>query len=546
MKKKLLFFLISAFGFIYNLEAQTLISMAEAEDGVLTGMVKSSAIAGYSGSGYATAMDNTSDKFSVTLQAPSKGIYKLIIRYNGINGDKVQDLYINGNFSSNLSFPSTNGYTDLDAGGILLNTGSNTIAIQKNWGWTDFDKLSIYTTPPHNYIVTPGLIDANATTATTNLYSFLVSQFGKKIISGQTNDYFNNLKTVATRTPMLQAFDMQNYSPHNPWHNDWSSWDDGTVQSAIDWYNSTNKKGIVSFQWHWFSPSGGSLQKSIFYSTETNFDVSKAVVNGNQEYIDVIRDIDAIAVQLKRLRDANVPVLWRPLHEAGGAWFWWGAKGPVACKALYDIMYDRLTNYHNLHNLIWVWSTPEPTWYPGNAKVDIIGYDSYPGAYVYGAQKSMFDHLYTLVNGQKLIALTENGPIPDIAECFNSDAIWSYFMSWGNLVSSQNTDQHIKDVFTNPDVLTLENVITSASERDITSEDIYVYPNPSSGNFYIKSELNSVTISKIELLDMIGNVRLSIVNNNSGSIQTENLSAGIYLLKLYSSTTIYTKKVIVQ
>ena len=106
-------------------------------------------------------------------------------------------------------------------------------------------------------------------------------------------------------------------------------------------------------------------------------------------------------------------------------------------------MYNRLTNYHGLNNLIWVWSTPEPTWYPGNSKVDVIGYDSYPGAYNYTTQKSIFDQLYTIVGGQKLIAMTENGPIPDIALSFSQDAPWSYFMSWVDLVATQNTNTHI-------------------------------------------------------------------------------------------------------
>ncbi len=49
---------------------------------------------------------------------------------------------------------------------------------------------------------------------------------------------------------------MQNYSPHNPWFG-WKPVDDGTIDKAINWYISTNKKGIISFQWHWFSPIGG-------------------------------------------------------------------------------------------------------------------------------------------------------------------------------------------------------------------------------------------------------------------------------------------------
>jgi hypothetical protein len=56
---------------------------------------------------------------------------------------------------------------------------------------------------------------------------------------------------------MVRGFDMQNYSPHNPWFN-WQPIDDGTVTKAIDWYlNDTKKQGVVAFFWHWFSPMGG-------------------------------------------------------------------------------------------------------------------------------------------------------------------------------------------------------------------------------------------------------------------------------------------------
>jgi len=96
-------------------------------------------------------------------------------------------------------------------------------------------------------------------------------------------------------------------------------------------------------------------------------------------------------MQMKRLADLDIPILWRPIHEAGGGWFWWGAHGPAPALALWDMIYDRMVNHHNLHNMIWVWSTPESAWFPGNSKVDIVGYDSYPGAYNYGTQKSMYD-----------------------------------------------------------------------------------------------------------------------------------------------------------
>ena len=83
-------------------------------------------------------------------------------------------------------------------------------------------------------------------------------------------------------------------------------------------------------------------------------------------------------------------------------------------------------------------------------------HDSYPGSYNYGHQKYAFDVLYRLTNGKKLIAMTENGPIPDPDACLQLDAPWSYFMSWSNLVVQQNTEAHLQDVFHNPNVLTLE------------------------------------------------------------------------------------------
>ncbi|MDX2430223.1 MAG: glycosyl hydrolase, partial [Bacteroides sp.] len=161
-------------------------------------------------------------------------------------------------------------------------------------------------------------------------------------------------------------------------------------------------------------------------------------------------------IELAKFMDAGVPVLWRPLHEAGGGWFWWGAKGPEPCLALYDIIYERLVNHHGLHNLIWVWSTPEETWYPGNDRVDIIGHDSYPGYFNYGNQKIAFDHLKELTNGEKLVALTENGPIPDPDACLDQGAPWLYFMSWDDLVAIQNSEGHIRDVFGHRDVLNME------------------------------------------------------------------------------------------
>ena len=169
------------------------------------------------------------------------------------------------------------------------------------------------------------------------------------MISGQTSDWYNKIKLIAGKAPLLRAFDFQHYVQGYSylWDNTINGFkfgaeDDGSVQKAIDWYNQTGETGIVSVHWHCHFPTDGQVGTNTFYSDKTTFDFSKAVMLGTTENVNIIKNIDAIAFQLKRLQDAGVTLLWRLLHKAGGAWFWWGAKGPVACKQLYQIMYDRL------------------------------------------------------------------------------------------------------------------------------------------------------------------------------------------------------------
>lgn len=323
------------------------------------------------------------------------------------------------------------------------------------------------------YNVAPNLVDPDADPAAKSLYAYLVGQIGKKIITGQTDqNSFEVTKTTTGSYPLLRGYDMQHYSPQYSYLWDGTAINpnngtlgyfsfgpdlaDPSVSNAINWYNSNGKKPIIEFHWHWHSPSGGVVGKNTFYTDSTTFDVSEAVTSGTAENVATLHDIDAIAVQLKTLRDAGVPIIWRPLHEASGTWFWWSAKGAGNYKALWNIMYERLVNYHGLHNLIWTWTGDDAAWYPGNDKVDILGIDAYPGNFNYTINKVSYDKIYNISGGTKLLALTENGPIPDIDQALNNGAPWAFFMSWYD-VKEGNDNAHLVSVFGHPDVVTLEN-----------------------------------------------------------------------------------------
>jgi len=201
---------------------------------------------------------------------------------------------------------------------------------------------------------------------------------------------------------------------------------------------------------------GGIVGTNTFDASYTTFDVSRAVTPGTAEYTATLRDIDAIAVQLQKLNAAGVPIIWRPLHEAEGGGFWWDAKGPGPYIALWQLMYNRLVNYHGLHNLIWAWTGDDPVWYPGNNEVDILGIDSYPGNYNYETNQLEYNKVLAICGGTKIIAMTENGPIPDINSALSTGAPWAFFMSWYD-VTIGNDNNHLISVFDNPNVITLEN-----------------------------------------------------------------------------------------
>ncbi|MCF8227179.1 MAG: T9SS type A sorting domain-containing protein [Bacteroidales bacterium] len=444
-------------------EAQEIVPVAEAEaeDGVLSGVTVQTTHSGYSGTGYVANFANDSDQVTMTITLPDSGLFRLMVQYGGFWGYKVQNIIVNGNPGSNVEFPASDAFTSVYAGTYYFSKGDNTVSITKNWGYMAVDKIWISEAGVNTFDIDPDLVDPGADKNANRLFDFLKTQFGERIISGQTISYFDELSDLAGATPLLQVGDLSSYTEGYPYlwkdgGHTFGATDDGTVAHLIDWYNTTGGKGMVSLQWHWHSPSGGEPGNNNFYTSNTDFDVREAVTPGTEEYDLVIRDIDAVAEQLQRFEDAGVPVLWRPLHEAGGGWFWWGAHGPEPCLSLYDMLFERLMKYHQLHNLIWVWSTPEEDWYPGNHKVDIMGYDSYPGVNNYNAQRYWFDRLYELTGGEKLIAMTENGPIPDPDECFKMEAPWLFFMSWSDLVSEQNETTHLQKVFSHPSVITLE------------------------------------------------------------------------------------------
>jgi mannan endo-1,4-beta-mannosidase len=290
--------------------------------------------------------------------------------------------------------------------------------------------------------------------------------YGKKIISGQQADKGGDveidfIKELTGKVPAIKGFDLMNYSP--------SRVERGTtsveVEEMIKWWN---RGGIVTCCWHWNAPfnlkdTEGNEWWSGFYTRATTFDPRIAMKDPqSKEYKAIIHDMDVIAKKLLILKEANVPVLWRPLHEAEGGWFWWGAYGPETCKWLYKLMFDRFTKVHALDNLIWVWTEQDtPThlnWYPGDEYVDVVGTDIYLTERNYSPSFKLYDKLCGAHQCRKLVTMSENGIIPDIDWLIKDGAKWSWFCTWTDFVMKDkaNEKEHVIKIFNHKYVITLD------------------------------------------------------------------------------------------
>ena len=302
----------------------------------------------------------------------------------------------------------------------------------------------------HYETVDRALINPDADEGAKALYQYLLESYGKRVISGQyINEYedfsapqfrvdesdpnspstvfkANELRAVYSVTgayPAMLGLDLCEIETGRECY---------SIQQAIEWHKAG---GIVTLCWHWMAPTQ-TEGKRHFYTEKTDFNLKQALENpGSAEYQGLLHDIDLICAELQKLQEAGVPILWRPLHEASGGWFWWGASGPKAYQSLWSLMYDRMTNVHGLNNLTWVYNGQDPKWYVGDERCDIIGDDPYytngsrVAYYFDSANANRFKTCYK-TSQNKMIAMTENDFLPNLNRMFQKNTKWLTFCTW--------------------------------------------------------------------------------------------------------------------
>lgn len=273
--------------------------------------------------------------------------------------------------------------------------------------------------------------DPQATTQVKNLLCYLKTH---TYISGQTDlndgDY---VKQMTGRYPAIIAFDFYNYTNGDNVGNT------SETQKAIDWAKAT--KGIVAFQWHWRCPLGGGQ-----FSGDCDF--VPYLDNPNSA---LYRNIDLVISEIKKMGDAGVPVLFRPLHEANNNYMWWAKKGQDAYKKLFVLFYNR-AKLAGAHNIIWVFNgmangqnTSMASWYPGDQYVDVVSSDYFQD--------------YNDFNTCKAIGTNK---VMAVAETFNQlnpakDPAWNYSIVWASRDwGGKGAEQSWKDAMANSKTIAID------------------------------------------------------------------------------------------
>jgi mannan endo-1,4-beta-mannosidase len=331
---------------------------------------------------------------------------------------------------------------------MKLNRWSIPLAVILWCGWL----LSLWGADTAIEPVTP-----NASPEARALLELLHRAAGKYVFTGQ-----HNYPNTKDRNSQFAA----RYAGKRPaiWSTDWGFAKEGDTDSYLarpDIVQEAKRQhqmgSLVTICWHavpptadepvTFRPQRGAASNALasVQGRLLNEQFKNVLTPGTELHRRWLAQVDAIAVHLKELQKARVPILWRPYHEMNGDWFWWGGlQGEYSTQALYRQLFDRLVKHHQLNNLVWVWSVDRPNksemqfsnYYPGDKYLDVLALDVYGSDF----KQSYYDELVALSKG-KPVVLGEVGNPPGL-EILNSQPKWGYWVVWAGMARNTSKKQY--------------------------------------------------------------------------------------------------------
>lgn len=408
---------------------------------------------------------------------------------------------------------------------LLPKTTALTITKNKNTEHTDgFENTQIISEFSAEDNASAALLDSLATKETVALWNYLKSVYGKKMLTGcWTESQFGGNKNVekcSGKTPAIWGQDMsswyRNRTDYN-WINTWNT--------NIQGFKTAHKRGqILQVNWHWQMPSskvngvytrdawGKDSSGKIKMMTDQEWD--DIITPGTDLYNTMIEDVDYHIVNfLKKIVDDEgkpIPIIFRPLHEIDGGWFWWTCKSdPAKTAKLFRILLDRIVNYHEVHNLIWVFNpgvtcvggsyppyqdselSQRKLFYPGDEFCDITGIDLYDydpaGRGTFANTGKTYRDAYNMLKAlapSKMAALCEAEGLPDAEKCFNNPdyAPWLYCLPWFSHQYTDNTSKITHDLCEWNKIQFKSEYVINAGDFEITSAQNILFPEGTDSN----------------------------------------------------------------
>lgn len=282
---------------------------------------------------------------------------------------------------------------------------------------------------------------------------YLKSISGLKTLSGQHNrepnatpaKWTDQIYNVTGKYPALWSGDFlfQADNIRDRWtmiYEAKKQWENGSIINIM--FHTCPPLQAEPCEWN-----GGVLSKL------TDAQWTELITEGTQLNRNWKKRLDDISVYLQYLKDNNVEVMFRPLHEMGQGAFWWGGRpGPNGTRRLFQITHDYLTDVKGLDNLIWIWDVQDMTldyadYNPGDKYWDILAIDIYGDGY----NKKYYDYLLK-VAGNKLIAIGECDKLPT-PQLLAEQPRYVFFMAWAEMVFSKNSIQDINTLYSSANVI---------------------------------------------------------------------------------------------
>ncbi|MBC7388705.1 MAG: T9SS type A sorting domain-containing protein [Opitutaceae bacterium] len=368
------------------------------------------------------------------------------------------------------------------------------------------------------------------------LYCYIQSMSGKKILSGQmwSGWGFDELAYIQTNTgksPAIMGYDFIQQSANNT-----------QVTLATNWWK---KGGIPTMMWHMGAPGHGEGYESSKMSANINNCLDKNTPEGKIFWADLAQKADL----LQKLRDANIPILWRPFHELSGNWFWWSKEGGAQFKKLWIAMYNYYVNERKLNNLIWVFcysGDPNVSFFPGNQYVDIAGGDTYAGTN--DPQLGLYNKVKSNIAGNVMpICLHECGIIPDPNKALSTGAMFSWWMIWHTSFLQNMDKAYLKSSFNHDVILTLDelpNIMTACGGSNNPTPAVQLNSPTNNSNVCLgtpvtvsaTATISNGTVSKVDFYD--GATLLNSDNLAPYSYAWTNPSTGIHTVRAVATSAL--------